>query len=65
MRRRYTSALQDPVTPDTVIHMVKDRKNRAVTTRCGTQITLKQGQCLPDAWITGWENEVTCEGCKL
>lgn len=50
------------------IHYVKtvtrERGQRVVTTRCGTTITQSCKDQLHDM-ATAWEQDVTCDGCKL
>jgi hypothetical protein len=48
-----------------IVHMLKDQKNRVITTRCLVSIQMKAGQSLPDVSVTGWEKDVTCPQCVL
>lgn len=48
-----------------MIHMLKERKGNAVTTRCLLNIKMSSGQSLPDVHVTGWEKQVTCPKCVL
>lgn len=48
-----------------IVHMLKDQKNRVITTRCLVSVQMKTGQSLPDVGVTGWEKDVTCPQCVL
>jgi hypothetical protein len=48
-----------------VVHMLKAREARLVTTRCGHTVELRAGQSLRDVGVTGREHDITCPSCVL
>jgi hypothetical protein len=48
-----------------VWHMLKKVEGRELHTRCGETIKVANGATMRDHFVTGWDSDVTCDGCKL